>query len=129
MHMEDWAMAEGLLPRAEERALLHQFARFLLDHFPEAEMIPQKSQIAFHLGGPFCAVTPPERWGKHAGLGLSLFLDEPLESPRMLHVVQPYPRRYTHHMLLLGPQALDEELLGWLERAVAFRRRIKRRKG
>ena len=43
-----------------------------------------------------------------------------LESDRVLSPVEPYPGRWTHHVLVPDAAALDEELLSWLGEARSF---------
>ena len=42
------------------------------------------------------------------------------ESPRIDIVTEPYPNRWTHHVLVSREEEIDEELLGWVEEAAAF---------
>jgi hypothetical protein len=34
--------------------------------------------------------------------------------------VEPYPGRFTHHVLLSGTEEIDDELLGWVKEAAVF---------
>ena len=43
-----------------------------------------------------------------------------LDSPRVAVAVEPYPNRWTHHVLLTREEELDGELMGWLEEAWRF---------
>ena len=36
--------------------------------------------------------------------------------------MEPYPNRWTHHVLVTREEELDGELLGWLEEAYEFAR-------
>ena len=47
-------------------------------------------------------------------------LNRRLESPRVAVAVEPYPGRWTHHILLTDPEEIDGELMGWLEEARSF---------
>ena len=58
--------------------------------FPEAAVKVQKSQISFY--------------GRHLFAAVSL----------------PYPRRWTHHVLLSRPEEVDGQLLDWLREAYVF---------
>ncbi len=42
------------------------------------------------------------------------------ESPRIDIATEPYPNRWTHHVLVSREEEIDEELLGWVEEAAAF---------
>ena len=43
-----------------------------------------------------------------------------LESPRIDIATEPYPNRWTHHILISGPDEIDDELMGWVKEAAAF---------
>lgn len=43
-----------------------------------------------------------------------------VESPRIDVAVEPYPNRWTHHVLISSPEELDEELMGWVKEASVF---------
>ena len=40
--------------------------------------------------------------------------------PRIWQAVEPYPNRWTHHVLVSDESQLDGELLGWVKEAAAF---------
>lgn len=41
-------------------------------------------------------------------------------SPRVAAAAEPYPNRWTHHVLIERPEELDEELMGWVKEAYDF---------
>lgn len=43
-----------------------------------------------------------------------------LVSDRIDAVVEPYPNRWTHHVMVGCPEEIDEELLGWMKEAADF---------
>lgn len=43
-----------------------------------------------------------------------------VESPRIDVATEPYPNRWTHHVLVASEEELDEELMGWVKEAAAF---------
>lgn len=43
-----------------------------------------------------------------------------LENPRIVQAAEPYPGRWTHHVLLEKPEDVDEELMDWLDLAYGF---------
>ena len=47
-------------------------------------------------------------------------LNYKLESPRIEAASEPYPNRWTHHVLISDPGEIDEELMGWIKEAAAF---------
>lgn len=91
--------------------------------FPQASMKVQKSQISFYDRHLFAAVSLPVRrkksWPEHC-LVVTMGLNRRLDSPRVAVAVEPYPGRWTHHILLTTAEEIDGELMGWLEEARAF---------
>lgn len=41
-------------------------------------------------------------------------------SPRIDAASEPYPGRWTHHVLISEEKEIDEELMGWVKEAAAF---------
>ena len=93
----------------------------------------QKTQITFSNRCVFACVSfarvkrRPEL--PEGYLVLTLSLPEPLDSPRAAVVTEPWPGRWTHHLVLSRPEELDGELTGWLGRAHAFAARKGGRSG
>ena len=42
------------------------------------------------------------------------------ESPRIDVATEPYPGRWTHHVMVGSAEEIDEELLGWIQEAAEF---------
>ena len=53
-------------------------------------------------------------------LVITLGLPAPLESDRVAVRTEPYPGRWTHHIVISKPEELDEELVSWIGEAYAF---------
>ena len=91
--------------------------------FPQASVKVQKSQISFYGRHLFAAASLPIRrkkgWPEHC-LIVTFGLGRKLDSARIAVAVEPYPGRWTHHMLLTAPQQLDAEWLSWMEEAWYF---------
>ena len=43
-----------------------------------------------------------------------------LDSPRIAVAVEPYPSRWTHHVLISDEGQLDGELMGWIQSSWDF---------
>ena len=43
-----------------------------------------------------------------------------LDSPRVAVATEPYPGRWTHHVVISDPAEVDDELMGWVREAAAF---------
>lgn len=83
----------------------------------------QKSQISFYSRHLFAAASLPVRHKKDwpaACLLVTFGLEYKLDSPRIAVAVQPYPNRWTHHVVLSDESQIDDELLGWIRQAYDF---------
>ena len=90
----------------------------------ESAMRVTKTQVSW--GNPFlfAMLSHPRRAAdRRAGALLATFgLHRRLDSPRILQAVEPYPGRWTHHLLLARPEEVDGEVAAWLAEAWAFAR-------
>lgn len=96
----------------------------LLTRFPETETRVQKTQISFYNRHLFaCASFMRVRRKAELPEGyfvLTLGLNRPLESDRVAVKTEPYPGRWTTHLVIGDPAELDEELFGWVAEAYDF---------
>ena len=106
-----------------ELALYETLFRHMEEVFPDASVKVQKSQISFYGRHLFGAVSLPVRrkknWPERC-IVVTIGLSHPLESPRAAVSVEPYPGRWTNHVLVSEASQVDEELLEWLNEAWAF---------
>ena len=51
---------------------------------------------------------------------VTLGLNRRLDSPRVDKASEPYPGRWTHHLLIASWEEIDEELTAWVREAAAF---------
>ena len=109
---------------ANGAACFRQLEAALLLRYPSMETRVQKTQITFSNRRVYACVSflrvkrkaeLPGSW-----FTLSLGLPYALESPRVAAKVEPYPGRWTTHIVLSDPSELDAELLAWVEQAYAF---------
>jgi len=112
--------------KPEALPLYERFAAVMREAFPDAAVKVGKTQISYSDGCGFAFVSLPRRKAE-PGLLLSLGLPSRLDSPRVALAVEPYPGRWTVHIPLSGPAALDAELLLWLTQAHDFALRKRRR--
>lgn len=83
----------------------------------------QKTQITFSNKHNFAMVSLAKgkikgRPGQHAIVTFGL--QYPVQSERIYVKTEPYPNRWTHHVLVQAPKEVDEELMGWVEEAYYF---------
>lgn len=84
----------------------------------------QKTQISFYNKHMFACISfarvrkkkdCPENF-----IVVTLSLNHKLESPRVDIATEPYPNRWTHHLLISDMSEIDEELMEWVEEAAEF---------
>ena len=106
-----------------ELALYQALERAMAARFPEASVKVQKSQISFYHRHLFAAASLPLRrrkeWPKECLL-VTFGLSHRLSSPRIAVAVEPYPNRWTHHVLISDEGQLDGELMGWIQSSWDF---------
>ena len=116
MEPEEYLFFAG---RPQALALYELFRRQLLAEVGQVQIKVQKTQITFAGRYGFAFVSHPRR-KKDVGILVSFGLSHRLDSDRILHVSEPYPNRWTHHILIEQPQEMDQELLGWIKEANWF---------
>ena len=86
----------------------------------------QKSQISFYSKRLFACVSFLRLRKKKdcpvSYLVVTFGLGHKAESPRIDIATEPYPNRWTHHLLISRPEDIDEELMSWLKEAAEFAR-------
>ena len=106
-----------------ELALYEALFRHLETELSDASVKVQKSQISFYGRHLFGAASLPVRrkknWPEHC-IVVTIGLPHQLRSPRVAVAVEPYPGRWTHHVLISQEEQIDEELMGWLREAYEF---------
>lgn len=105
-------------------ALYLAFEEKVLAAWPDATIKIQKSQISFYDRHMFaCASLLPVGRAKdrpREWLTVTFGLGRRVDSPRIGAAVEPYPGRWTHHVLVAAESGLDEELMGWIREAYEF---------
>ena len=89
----------------------------------------QKTQISYYNRHLFACVSllPARRAADRPKdyITVTFGLDRRVDSPRIDSACQPYPNRWTHHVLVASAGEIDEELMGWVAEAAAFAERKK----
>lgn len=106
-----------------ELSLYEALFRRMDANFPDASVKVQKSQISFYNKHLFAAASLPVHrktgWPEHCIL-VTIGLSYRLSSHRVAVAVEPYPNRWTHHILVSREEQIDQELLCWLREAYDF---------
>lgn len=108
----------------EALPLYRAFEEILFDSFPVVKKWVQKTQITFSNRHVFACVSFA-RVKRKAELPMgymvvTLGLPVPLDSERVAVKTEPYPGRWTHHIVVSKQEELNEELLSWVREAYDF---------
>ena len=104
--------------------LYEAFEQRLLAKIGEVTVKVQKTQISFSNKHNFTFVSLlPVRKAKdrpETYITVSFGLEYRKESPRIDAASEPYPNRWTHHVMISTVEEIDDELMSWLKEAAAF---------
>ena len=104
--------------------LYEAFAQRLFAEIGNVNVKVQKTQISFSSRHNFAFVSfLPARKAKdrpETYITVTFGLRYKKESPRIDAASEPYPNRWTHHMLISSVEEIDDELMGWIKEAAAF---------
>lgn len=99
-------------------------ARKIVTEIQDVRIKVQKSQISFYNKHLFACVSFARiRKKKQCPpfyIVVTFGLDYKLNSERIEIATEPYPNRWTHHLLISKPEEVDDELMGWIKNAAAF---------
>ena len=108
----------------EALPLYQKFEREVLSRVEDVRIKVQKTQITYSNRHVFACVSfakvrkAKERPPVYIVVTFGLAYKK--ESPRIDIATEPYPSRWTHHVLVSREEEIDGELLGWVEEAAAF---------
>ena len=108
-HMEALPLYEKL----EER---------ILTEIPDVKVKAARTQISFSNKRGFVSFNPCRRAKERPAVWMtvSFGLGYRKEAERVDVATEPYPGRWTHHVMVGSTSEIDEELLGWLKEAAEF---------
>ena len=104
--------------------LYERLEELVLEQISDAKIKVSKTQISFSnkRGFAFVSFNPcrkvndrPDVW-MTVTFGLSYRKD----SPRIDVATEPYPNRWTHHVMVGSVEEIDAELMGWIREAAEF---------
>ena len=104
--------------------LYEAFTKRLLAKIDNVTIKVQKTQISFSNKYNFAFVSfLPVRKAKgrpKTYITVSFGLQYRKESPRIDAASEPYPNRWTHHVLIASEEEIDDELMDWIKEAAEF---------
>ena len=106
--------------RPLELNLYSVFAAAVRERRPQTITRFRRSQITFAGRRGFAAVWIPPfkvRGRPEHYIVVSFAADRRIDHRRIVSVAEPYPHRWTHHVLVSCPEDVDDLLLDWVEQA------------
>lgn len=97
----------------------------LLARFEDMRIDVKKTQISFKARTIFAMVSLPRSKAqekRESSLILTLGLHRAAAHPLIFQCVQPYPNRFTHHVLISAPADMDDALMELMQEAYALHR-------
>lgn len=96
----------------------------ILTRIPDVKIKVAKTQITFakRYGFAFVSFNPCRKAKERPAVWMTVTfgLGCRKESPRIDVATQPYPGRWTHHVMVGSEGEIDEELLDWIKEAADF---------
>jgi hypothetical protein len=95
----------------------------LVEKYADIQIKVSKTQISFGNRHIFAMVSLPFRRTKNISevcMLVSFGLSYRLDSSRIFQAVEPYPNRWTHHVLIENRENVDTQLIEWLDAAYQF---------
>lgn len=104
--------------------LYEAFEQRVMNEIENVRIKVQKTQVSFYNKHLFACVSFARIRKKKdcpsAYIVVTIGLDHRLQSPRIEVATEPYPNRWTHHLLLSDVREVDDELMSWIKEAAAF---------
>lgn len=110
--------------RMEALPLYEKLEEQILADIPDVKIKVAKTQISFSnkRGFAFVSFNPCRRAKERpaAWMTVSFGLGYRKEAERIDIATEPYPGRWTHHVMVGSTAEIDDELLGWIKEAAEF---------
>lgn len=104
--------------------LYESFEKRVLDEISDVRIVVQSSQISFYNRHLFACVSFAKVRKKKdcpaSYIVITIGLDHKIVSPRIEIATEPYPNRWTHHILISEVEDIDDELMMWVQEAAVF---------
>ena len=104
--------------------LYAELERRILAEYPDTRIKVQKTQISFYNRHLFACVSFAKVRKKadrpDSYIVVTFDLEHRVDSPRIDIATEPYPNRWTHHVLISDLSEIDDELMWWIREAAEF---------
>ena len=104
--------------------LYERLEGMILEQIPDVKIKVSKTQINFSnkRGFAFVSFNPCRRAKDRPNVWMTVTfgLSYRKDSPRIDAATEPYPNRWTHHVMVGSEEEIDAELMGWIREAAEF---------
>ena len=104
--------------------LYERLEGLILEQIPDVKIKVSKTQISFSNKRSFTFVSfNPCRRAKerpNVWMTVTFGLSYRKDSPRIDAATEPYPNRWTHHVMVGSEEEIDIKLMGWIREAAEF---------
>ena len=104
--------------------LYERLEGLILEQIPDVKIKVSKTQISFSnkRGFAFVSFNPCRRAKERPDIWMTVTfgLSYRKDSPRIDVATEPYPNRWTHHIMVGSEEEIDGELMGWIREAAEF---------
>jgi len=104
--------------------LYERLEELILEQIPDVKIKVSKTQISFSnkRGFAFVSFNPCRRAKERPDVWMTVTfgLGYRKDSPRVDVATEPYPNRWTHHVMVSSEEEIDAELMGWIREAAEF---------
>jgi len=110
---------------------LFEYVKIFIESLGNVAVTPTKTQVSFGVKRKFAWVWLPQMWIKKASrdcIVLTFSLDRLLADGRIKESKEPYPGRFTHHVVIEKLSDFDETVKGWLREAYDLASAAKRKR-
>ena len=101
--------------------MYERLEELVLAQIPDVKIKVAKTQITFanKRGFAFVSFNPCRKAKERPAVWMTVTfgLGYRKESPRIDVATEPYPGRWTHHVMAGSPEEIDEELMSWIKEA------------
>ncbi len=103
--------------------IYEELERRIFERFSDVTIMVKTTQVSFYNTHAFAWAWPPFRKRKgwpDVYMLVTFGLDYQLVHPRIAESVEPYPNRWTHHVIVQRPDEIDDELMDWIAKSYQF---------
>ena len=104
--------------------LYERLEGLILEQILDVKIKVSKTQISFSnkRGFAFVSFNPCRRAKDRPNVWMTVTfgLSYRKDSPRIDAATEPYPNRWTHHVMVGSEEEIDAELMGWIREAAEF---------